>query len=78
MGRVLADRADEVARELANSPTAGREGLIQDDEAARIERFCLSADILSLDLSILEPAGSRSRLFTGAIVGQTVKINGPA
>ncbi|PRY30937.1 helix-turn-helix protein [Umezawaea tangerina] len=50
MGRLLADRVDEVARELANSPTAGREGLIQDDEAARLERFCLSADILTLNL----------------------------
>lgn len=50
MGRVLADRLDAVARELANSPTAGREGLIQDDEAARIERFCLSVDILTLNL----------------------------
>jgi transcriptional regulator with XRE-family HTH domain len=50
IGRVLADRIDEVARELANSPTAGREGLIQDDETKRIERFCLSADILTLNL----------------------------
>jgi transcriptional regulator with XRE-family HTH domain len=50
IGRVLADRMDEVARELADSPTASREGLIQDDEAARIERFCLSADILTLNL----------------------------
>ncbi|WNV83828.1 helix-turn-helix domain-containing protein [Umezawaea sp. Da 62-37] len=61
MGRVLADRVDEVARELANSPTAGREGLIQDDEAARIERFCLSVDILTLNLDydmVLLPDGS--------------------
>jgi transcriptional regulator with XRE-family HTH domain len=50
IARVLADRIDEVAGELADSPTAGREGLIQDDEAARIERYCLSADILTLNL----------------------------
>ena len=50
IGRVLADRVDSVARELAESATAGREGLIQDDESARLERFCVKADILSVDL----------------------------
>lgn len=50
IGRVLADRIDEVAGELADSPTAGREGLVQDDESARIELFCTSADIMSLNL----------------------------
>jgi len=50
IGRVLSDRVDAVARELADSATAGREGLIQDDEAARIEGYCLSAKILTLDL----------------------------
>jgi len=50
IGRVLSDRIDEVARELANSPTAGREGLVQDDEVARIERCCHSARILALNL----------------------------
>ncbi len=50
IGRVLSDRIDDVARELANSPTAGREGLIQNEEVARVERYCLSADILTLNL----------------------------
>lgn len=50
IGRVLTDRVEAVARELADSPTAGREGLIQDDEAARIEGYCLSARILTLNL----------------------------
>jgi transcriptional regulator with XRE-family HTH domain len=50
MGRVIADRMDEVARELAATSAAGGEGVIQDDEAARIERFCRSVDILTLNL----------------------------
>jgi transcriptional regulator with XRE-family HTH domain len=50
IGRVLADRIDEVALELAAAPTATREGLLQDDEGLRLERYCQSADILSLNL----------------------------
>lgn len=51
IGRVLADRVDDVARELAASPTAGREGLIEQDELVRIERYCRQADIVATDLS---------------------------
>jgi len=50
IGRVLADRIDEVAAELAAAPTATREGLLQDDEVLRLERYCRRADILSLNL----------------------------
>ena len=50
IGRVLADRINDVAAELAAAPTATREGLLQDDEMLRLERYCRSADILSLDL----------------------------
>jgi transcriptional regulator with XRE-family HTH domain len=50
IGRVLADRINEVAAELASAPTATREGLLQDDEMLRLERFCRKADILSLNL----------------------------
>jgi transcriptional regulator with XRE-family HTH domain len=50
IGRVLADRIDEVARELAAAPTATREGVLQDEEILRLERHCRRADILSLDL----------------------------
>ncbi len=50
IGRVLADRIDEVAAELANAPTATREGLLQDDEVLRLERYSRRADILSLNL----------------------------
>ncbi|MEO6090658.1 MAG: helix-turn-helix transcriptional regulator, partial [Umezawaea sp.] len=50
ISRVLADRIDDVALELANSSTAGREGLIQDDEAARIERYSRSVDVLTFNL----------------------------
>jgi hypothetical protein len=50
IGRVLADRIDGVASELASAPTAAREGLVQDDEMLRLEAHCLQADVLSLDL----------------------------
>lgn len=50
IGRVLADRINDVAAELAAAPTATREGLLQDDEMLRLERYCRTADILSLDL----------------------------
>ena len=52
IGRVLADRVDDVAAELAAAPTAAGEGLVQDDEALRLEGYCLRADILSLDLGL--------------------------
>ena len=51
IGRVLADRIDDVAAELTVAPTAAREGLVQDDEMLRLEGYCLRADILSLDLA---------------------------
>ncbi|HEU5473715.1 MAG TPA: helix-turn-helix domain-containing protein [Actinophytocola sp.] len=51
IGRVLADRVNEVARELAESETVGREGLIQQDEVLRVERYCRQVDIVSTDLS---------------------------
>lgn len=51
IGRVLADRIDHVAQELANSNTAGREGLIQHDEVLRVERYCRSADIVTITLT---------------------------
>jgi transcriptional regulator with XRE-family HTH domain len=51
ISRVLADRVDQVASELAASPTAGREGLIEQDELVRIERYCRRADIVATDLS---------------------------
>lgn len=50
IGRVLADRINDVAGELASAPTATREGLLQDDEMLRLERYCRRADILSLNL----------------------------
>ncbi|HEY1624636.1 MAG TPA: helix-turn-helix transcriptional regulator [Streptosporangiaceae bacterium] len=50
IGRVLTDRINEVAAELAAAPTATREGVLQDDEVLRLERYCRRADILSLNL----------------------------
>jgi transcriptional regulator with XRE-family HTH domain len=51
IGRVLADRINDVAAELTVAPTAAREGLVQDDEMLRLEGYCLRADVLSLDLA---------------------------
>lgn len=48
--RVLADRVDDVARQLAEAPNASREGLLQDDELLRLERYARSVDVLSPDL----------------------------
>ncbi|GAA4885174.1 hypothetical protein GCM10023203_41860 [Actinomycetospora straminea] len=48
--RVLADRVDDVARELAETPNASREGLLQDDELLRLERYARGVDVLSPDL----------------------------
>ena len=59
IGRVLVDRIDTVARELAATPAAAREGLIQDDELLRLERYCLQCDLLSLnlDFNVIRAAG---------------------
>lgn len=51
IGRVLADRVNEVAGEVADSPTAGREGLIGDDETIRLERYGKRVHILTMDLA---------------------------
>jgi transcriptional regulator with XRE-family HTH domain len=50
IGRMLADRIDEVAEELASTPVAAREGLMQDEESMRLERHCRECDLVSLDL----------------------------
>jgi transcriptional regulator with XRE-family HTH domain len=50
IGRMLADRIDAVAGELATAPAAAREGLMQDDEQLRLERYCRQCDLLSLNL----------------------------
>jgi transcriptional regulator with XRE-family HTH domain len=50
LGRMLADRIDEVAAELTTIPAAAREGLMQDDEQLRLERYCQQCDLISLNL----------------------------
>lgn len=50
IGRVLAERIDSVARDIATAPAAAREGLIQDDELLQLEAHCKRVDILSLNL----------------------------
>jgi len=50
IGRMLADRIDEVAKDLAEQPIAVREGLMQDEELLRLERYCLQCDLVSLNL----------------------------
>lgn len=51
IGRVLTDRIDSVASELANTRSAALEGLIEQDEIIRVERYCRQADIIATDLS---------------------------
>jgi hypothetical protein len=70
IGRVLADRIDGVARELANSDTAGREGLIQHDEVLRVERYCRRADIVTMTLTpdVIQMSG------TGPAAGQFLQV----
>ncbi len=50
IGRMLADRIDEVAAELVATPAAGRAGLMQDEELLRLERYCYQCDLVSLNL----------------------------
>lgn len=59
IGRLLTDRINDVARELADSRTAGLEGLIDLEEVLRVERFCRQADIVATDLgpNIIEMSG---------------------
>ncbi len=49
IGRMLADQIDNVAEELA-ATAAAREGLMQDDELLRLERYCHQCDLVSLNL----------------------------
>lgn len=51
IARVLADRINEVAREVADSPAVGRAGLVQDDETVRLERYAQRVHLLTLDLT---------------------------
>lgn len=72
IGRVLADRIDAVAAELAAAPTASREGLLQDDEILRLETYCLRADIFSLNLEfevIHVEAGIAAGRFLPVVAG---------
>jgi len=50
IGRMLADRIDEVADHLAAKPTGIGEGLMQDDELLRLEGYCRQCDLVSLNL----------------------------
>jgi transcriptional regulator with XRE-family HTH domain len=50
IGRLLVDRINDVANEIVDSRTAGIEGLIDQDEILRIERYCMQADIVATDL----------------------------
>ncbi|HEY0454718.1 hypothetical protein, partial [Actinophytocola sp.] len=70
IGRVLADRIDDVARDLASSRSAGLEGLIQQDEILRVERYCRQADIVATDLgpNIIDLADG------GAAAGQFFQV----
>ena len=59
IGRMLADRINDVAAELAATPTGAREGLMQDDELLRLERYCHQCDLVSMNLEfdVIQAAG---------------------
>ncbi|MGH3913727.1 MAG: helix-turn-helix domain-containing protein [Pseudonocardiaceae bacterium] len=65
IGRVLADRVDEVAREVADSPSFGREGLIQDDETIRLERYAQRVHLVTMDLAA-DLVGSENESLGGS------------
>lgn len=70
IGRVLADQIDAVAEDLAATPAAAREGLIQDDELLRLERYCRQCDLVSLNLNfnvIQAPGGSAPGRFLSVV-----------
>ena len=76
IGRVLADRIDVVAKELAATPAAAREGLIQDDELLRLERYCAQCDLVSLHLEfnvISAPGGSAPGRFLSVVAANLEK-----
>lgn len=50
MVRLLMDRIDDIAGEVVKSRSAGMEGLIENTEILRAERFCRQADIVATDL----------------------------
>ena len=43
IGQVLADRIDAVAAEIASTPTAAREGLMQDEEPCDLKAIARNA-----------------------------------
>lgn len=77
IGRVLADRVDAVAHNLAETATASREGLIQHDEVLRVERYCLQADIVTMSLgaNVIDFADGRPAAgsFLEVVVANLVK-----
>ena len=62
IGRMLVDRINDVANEIVDSRTAGIEGLIDQEEIMRIERYCVQADIVATDLgpNIITVAGGET------------------
>jgi transcriptional regulator with XRE-family HTH domain len=49
IGRLLLDRINDVAAEVVDSRSAGMEGLIEESESVRVERYCRQADIVTAD-----------------------------
>jgi transcriptional regulator with XRE-family HTH domain len=70
IGRLLVERIDDVANEISESRAAGIEGLIDQDEILRIERYCRRADIVATDLgpNIITVAGA------GPVPGQFFQV----
>ena len=66
----------DVAKELAATPAAAREGLIQDDELLRLERYCAQCDLASLHLDfnvIRAPGGPAPGRFLSVVAANLEK-----
>jgi transcriptional regulator with XRE-family HTH domain len=77
IGRLLADRIDNVAKEVVESRSAGMEGLIEDTEIRRVERHCRQADIVAATLhpNIIEMGGDKAERgqFFSVVVDNLVR-----
>jgi hypothetical protein len=58
----VTERIDNVARELVETRSTGMEGLIEQEEVLRVERYCRQADIIATDLgsNIIDMSGGEA------------------
>jgi transcriptional regulator with XRE-family HTH domain len=76
IGRVLAERVSDIAWEVADSPSAGREGMISDDEILRLQRYAHRIDLVTVDLAadlIGSPDVPSSAAFVHAVAANLLR-----